>query len=58
MFAVTVVGADGEEEVWSVESNSLNALERIGISPDTVAVGDQVRIWTDPNSYERYMTIR
>ena len=45
VFAVTVIGADGQEEEWSVESNSLNALERIGISPDTVAVGDQVRIW-------------
>ena len=44
-FAVTVIGADGQPEEWSVESNSLNALERIGISPDTVAVGDQIRLW-------------
>jgi hypothetical protein len=44
-FSVTVVGTDGQEEEWSVESNALNALERIGISPETVAVGDQLRFW-------------
>ena len=51
-FAVTVMGADGQEEDWSVESNSLNALERIGISPDTVAVGDQIRIWGPRSRFE------
>ena len=45
VFGVTVTGADGQVEEWSVESNSLNALERIGISPDTVKVGDQIRVW-------------
>jgi hypothetical protein len=45
VFGVTLTGADGQVEEWSVESNSLNALERIGISPDTVKVGDQIRIW-------------
>jgi len=52
-FTVTVMGADGEEQ-WSVESNSLNALERIGISPDTVAVGDQIRIWGPRSKFDRY----
>lgn len=52
VFAVTVIGADGQEEEWRVESNSLNALERIGISPDTVAVGDQVRIWGPRAKFE------
>ncbi len=45
VFGVIITGADGQEEEWSVESNSLNALERIGISPDTVRVGDEIRIW-------------
>jgi hypothetical protein len=44
-FEVTVTGVDGQNIVWSVESNSLNALERIGLSPDTVAVGDQLQFW-------------
>jgi hypothetical protein len=44
-FEVTVTGPNDQNTVWSVESNALNALERIGISPDTVAVGDQLRFW-------------
>ena len=45
VFGVTVTGSDGQNVEWSVESNSLNALERIGISPDTVTVGDEIRVW-------------
>jgi hypothetical protein len=44
-FGVTVTAADGSRTEWTVESNALNALERIGISPDTVRAGDQVRVW-------------
>lgn len=44
-FEVTVTSGNGQQEKWSVESNSLNALERIGISPDTISVGDQIRAW-------------
>jgi len=45
VLGVIVTGADGQSVEWSVESNSLNALERIGISPDTVKIGDQIRVW-------------
>lgn len=44
-FGVTVTAADGTRTEWTVESNALNALERIGISPDTVEVGDQIRVY-------------
>jgi hypothetical protein len=44
-FTVEATGADGQKTEWSIESNALNALERIGVSPDTVAVGDQLRVW-------------
>ena len=42
---VTVTGADGEKVEWDVESNALNALDRIGISRETVAIGDQIRFF-------------
>ena len=45
VLGVIVTDADGQNVEWSVESNSLNALERIGISPDTVTVGDEIRVW-------------
>lgn len=44
-FGVTVTATDGTRTVWTVESNALNALERIGISPDTVEVGDEIRVY-------------
>jgi len=33
---------DGANEVWAVEGSSANALLRMGIGPETVAVGDHV----------------
>ena len=44
-FIVETTDADDQKTQWSVESNALNALARIGLSPDTVAVGDQLRFW-------------
>lgn len=44
-FGVVVTDENGQQTEWSVESNALNALERIGISPDTVRVGDQIRVY-------------
>jgi hypothetical protein len=44
-FGVTVTASDGTRTEWTVESNALNALERIGISPDTVEVGDVIRVY-------------
>ena len=34
----------GEREVWKVESGSTNSLERLGIGPDVVQVGDSVSL--------------
>jgi len=47
-FQVTVTNGDGQQEEWTVESNAVNLLERQGVSPDTVAVGDDVRFWGPP----------
>jgi hypothetical protein len=44
-FGVTVTASDGTRTEWTVESNALNALERIGISPDTVEAGDEIRVY-------------
>jgi hypothetical protein len=44
-FEIMVEGPDGRQVEWTVESNSLNALARIGISPDTVTVGDEIRVY-------------
>jgi len=47
-FKVSVTNDDGQQEEWTVESNAVNLLERQGVSPDTVAVGDDVRFWGPP----------
>jgi hypothetical protein len=47
-FKVSVTNDDGEQEEWTVESNAVNLLERQGVSPDTVKVGDGVRFWGPP----------
>ena len=41
-FGITRTGENGEEEYWEVEFGSVNTLERIGVSPDLVQVGDRV----------------
>ena len=35
---------NGEREVWKAESGSTNSLERLGIGPDVVQVGDRVSL--------------
>lgn len=47
-FRVTVTNDDGQQEEWTVESNAVNLLERQGVSPDTVTVGDDVRFYGPP----------
>ena len=32
----------GANEIWEIEGSSLNALARIGVGPDIVAVGDHI----------------
>ena len=48
-FNVSVTGADGQQEEWTVESNALNMMDRQGVSHDTISVGDQVRLWGPPS---------
>jgi hypothetical protein len=43
-FNVKRIGEDGQEELWELESNSLNTLTRMGISQPVVKVGDHVRV--------------
>ena len=34
----------GEEEIWALESGGVRALERAGVSADTIAPGDKVSV--------------
>ena len=42
MFEVRRTDDGGANEVWEIESSSANALLRVGVAPDVVAVGDHV----------------
>lgn len=48
-FALAVTNEDGQGSQWTVESNAVNLLERQGVSPDTVNVGDAVSFWGPPS---------
>ena len=39
----------GPGEVWELEAGSVNTLERVGIGPDTLQVGDVVRVAGPPS---------
>jgi hypothetical protein len=43
-FEVDVVNADGETETWEVEAHAVPVLRRIGITRDTLKVGDAVTV--------------
>lgn len=43
-FEIIVTDAESRETVWNIEGNPLNALERKGINPDTVRVGDAITV--------------
>ena len=43
-ITVETVGEDGRRETWKVESGSINALERDGVTRDSMGVGDTVEI--------------
>ena len=42
-FTVRVTD-NGQEVDWEIEGNSLNGLARLGITPDFISVGDQVKV--------------
>ena len=48
-FEVAVEPPGGGAESWSVELTSLSNLRRLGISPDFVKVGDEVKIAGNPS---------
>ena len=43
-FEVDVVNADGDTETWEVEAHAVPILRRLGITRDTLKVGDEVTI--------------
>ncbi|MFL2547364.1 MAG: DUF6152 family protein [Candidatus Rariloculaceae bacterium] len=47
---ISVRADDGSEDVWEVEGNTVNSLDRAGVSPGVVAVGDAVRVAGAPST--------
>ena len=43
-FTLKTGKADGEERVWSVESNSVSTLRQLGVTPDLLRIGDVVTV--------------
>jgi hypothetical protein len=43
-FFVEVVNADGEKEIWDVESSPITGMAAAGWSKDTVELGDRIRV--------------
>ena len=43
----------GEEEIWNLEGDSANAVERRGITRETLRVGDRVRVAGYPSRFGR-----
>lgn len=43
-FNVTRIGESGEEEIWEVEFGSVNTVERLGVSRDSINVGDRIKV--------------
>lgn len=48
-FNLTRTDDGGPGEVWELEAGSVNTLERVGIGPDTLQVGDVVRVAGPPS---------
>jgi hypothetical protein len=46
-YRMEVRDGDGEVEVWDVQTTSVTSLRRAGWRPDTLAVGETVRVWGD-----------
>jgi len=41
---ISVEGEDGESAIWALESGSVGALQRAGVSADTIAPGDKISV--------------
>jgi len=44
-FIITRIGDGGQQEDWEVEFGSVNTIERLGVTSDTVSVGDHVSVY-------------
>ena len=52
-LTMLVENDSGEEEVWNLEGDSANAVERRGITRETLGVGDRVRVAGYPSRFGR-----
>ena len=49
-LTLEVTNASGETELWEIEGGAWNTVQRRGITPDTVAIGDEVRVAGAPGT--------
>ena len=49
-LTLEVVNDAGETELWEIEGGAWNTVQRRGITPETVAIGDEVRIAGAPGT--------
>jgi hypothetical protein len=47
-FAVRVMGAEGQAELWDIETNSVSIMSRMDLSGDVFTLGDRVRVAGNP----------
>ncbi len=47
-FTIRVVDDSGRVELWDIETNSVSILRQMGLTPDVLSVGDDVRIAGNP----------
>jgi hypothetical protein len=47
-YRLEVVAEDGAVEAWDVQTTSVTSIRRAGWTPETLTVGESVRIWGDP----------
>ena len=49
-LTLEVVNDSGETELWEIEGGAWNTVQRRGITPETVAIGDEVRVAGAPGT--------
>ncbi len=49
-ITLSTASETGQEEIWTVEGLSVNTMERLGVSPETVHVGDFIAIVGHPST--------
>ena len=51
-FGLKTVGSDGTEKTWRLESSSIFLREKDGVTRDLFHVGDDVKVYGRPSSYD------